>query len=136
MDSNNSVRNHSALKEPLKSIFFSEGRIQCIKVLCLSEGILSRPFILLALEVKGFGGGLQDGTLYNSNFPQCIAASSLISEYIVGEQFGETAATSGMKCVVGTAGLFSAVDEEKGIFSSWIAGDERCPDVGNAILMH
>lgn len=42
-------------------------RILCIKVLCPSEGVLSRSFILLALEVKDFGGGELDATLCNSN---------------------------------------------------------------------
>lgn len=66
----------------------------CIKVLWPSEGILSRSFILLVLEVEGFGG--MEGTLSNSDYPQCIAASSLISEYIVEEQIVETTATSSM----------------------------------------
>ncbi len=41
------------------------------------------------------GGGVLHGILYNSNL-QCIAESSLISEYIVEEHCCESAVTSGV----------------------------------------
>lgn len=83
------------------------------------------------------GGSELDGTLYNSDCPQCIAASPLISGYIVEEQIGESAATSTTSSGSrNRVSVFSSVDEVKGFYSSWTANDERRRDVRTAIHMH
>lgn len=55
-----------------------------------------RVFYTASIRGKELWGRRADGTLYKSDYSQCIAASSLISDYIVEEQIGETTAISSL----------------------------------------